>query len=141
MQSSGQISLVPGRFVSPTLVELQISEILLKYLGLSEGVLKTLLDIYGGGFCKNSSRLKKTPSQICNRLLNTIIKNASLAFAKAAIQLNNEQRVMPMYRYKKKNKSRSSYRKCSVKKSVLKNVAIFMVKHLCWCLFLIKLQV
>ena len=36
---------------------------------------------------------------------------------------------------------RSSYRRCSIKKAVLKNFAIFTGKHLCWGLFLIKLQV
>ena len=37
--------------------------------------------------------------------------------------------------------SRSSHRRCSVKKGVLKNVASFTGKHLCWSLFFIKLQV
>ena len=36
---------------------------------------------------------------------------------------------------------RSSHRKCSVKKSVLKNFTNFTGKHLCWSLFLISLQV
>ena len=36
---------------------------------------------------------------------------------------------------------RSSYRRCSIKKAVLKNFAIFTGKRLCWGLFLIKLQV
>ena len=36
--------------------------------------------------------------------------------------------------------SKSNHRKCSVKKSVLKNLANFTGKHLCWRLFLIKLQ-
>ena len=35
---------------------------------------------------------------------------------------------------------RTSHRKCSVKKGVLKTFAIFTGKHLCWSLFLIKLQ-
>ena len=35
---------------------------------------------------------------------------------------------------------RSSHRRCSVKKGVLKNFAELTGKHLCWCLFLIKLQ-
>ena len=35
---------------------------------------------------------------------------------------------------------RSSHRKCSVKKDVLKTFANFTGKHLCWILFLIKLQ-
>ena len=35
--------------------------------------------------------------------------------------------------------SRSSHRRCSVKKGVLKNFANFIGKHLCWSLFLIKL--
>ena len=34
----------------------------------------------------------------------------------------------------------SSHRRCSVKKGVLKNFANFKGKHLCWSLFLIKLQ-
>ena len=34
---------------------------------------------------------------------------------------------------------KSSHWKCSIKKAVLKNLAIFSVKHLCWSLFLIKL--
>ena len=34
-------------------------------------------------------------------------------------------------------RSRSSHRRCSIKKAVLKNFAIFTVKHLCWGLFLI----
>ena len=36
--------------------------------------------------------------------------------------------------------SRSSRRRCSVKKGALKNLWNFTVKHLCWSLFLIKLQ-
>ena len=36
---------------------------------------------------------------------------------------------------------RNSHQKCSEKKIVLKNFAIFSGKHLCWSLFLIKLQV
>ena len=35
---------------------------------------------------------------------------------------------------------RNSLRSCSVKKSVIKNFASFTRKHLCWSLFLIKLQ-
>ena len=35
---------------------------------------------------------------------------------------------------------RSSHRKCSVKKDVLKNSANFTGKRLCWSLFLINLQ-
>ena len=34
--------------------------------------------------------------------------------------------------------SRSSHRRCSVKKGVLKNFAKVTEKHLCWSLFLIK---
>ena len=34
----------------------------------------------------------------------------------------------------------SRHRRCSVKKSVLKNFGNFTGKHLCWSLFLIKLQ-
>ena len=37
-------------------------------------------------------------------------------------------------------RSKSSCQKCSVKKGVLKNFVIFIGKHLCWNLFLIKLQ-
>ena len=37
-------------------------------------------------------------------------------------------------------KSGSSYRRFSIKKAVLKNFAIFTGIHLCWSLFLIKLQ-
>ena len=40
----------------------------------------------------------------------------------------------------RKDKSSSHWR-CSVKKGVLKNCADFTGKHLCWSLFLIKLQV
>ena len=36
---------------------------------------------------------------------------------------------------------RSSHRRCSVKKDVLKYFANFTGKHLCWSLFLITLQV
>ena len=36
--------------------------------------------------------------------------------------------------------ARNSHQRCSVKKSVLKNLANFTEKHLCWSLFLIKLQ-
>ena len=36
--------------------------------------------------------------------------------------------------------SRSSYRRCSVKKGALKNFANFTEKQICWSLFLIKLQ-
>ena len=35
---------------------------------------------------------------------------------------------------------RSSHLSCSIEKTVLKNFAIFTGKHLCWSLFLIKLQ-
>ena len=35
---------------------------------------------------------------------------------------------------------RGSHRRCSVKKVVHKNFAIFTEKHLCWSLFLINLQ-
>ena len=35
---------------------------------------------------------------------------------------------------------RSSYQRWSIKMGVLKNAAIFTGKHLCWSLFLIKLQ-
>ena len=35
---------------------------------------------------------------------------------------------------------KSSHRRCSVKKGVLKNCASFTGKHLCWSLFLIELQ-
>ena len=34
----------------------------------------------------------------------------------------------------------SSHRRCSVKKGVLKNFAIFTGKHMCWSLFFIKLE-
>ena len=37
-------------------------------------------------------------------------------------------------------KTRSSHRMCSVKIGVLKSFASFTGKHLCWSLFLIKLQ-
>ena len=37
--------------------------------------------------------------------------------------------------------NKSSHRKCSGKKSVPKNFANLIEKHLCWILFLIKLQV
>ena len=37
-------------------------------------------------------------------------------------------------------KGRSSHWRCSVKKGVLKNFVNFTGKHLCWSLFLIKLQ-
>ena len=36
---------------------------------------------------------------------------------------------------------RSSHRRCSVEKGVLQNFGKFTGKHLCWSLFLIKLQV
>ena len=36
--------------------------------------------------------------------------------------------------------SKTSYRRYSIKKAVLKNFAIFLGKHLSWGLFLIKLQ-
>ena len=35
---------------------------------------------------------------------------------------------------------RSSHLRCSIKKAVLNNFAIFTGKHLCWSLYLIKLQ-
>ena len=35
---------------------------------------------------------------------------------------------------------RSSHQKCSTKKAALKNFAVVKGKHLCWSLFLIKLQ-
>ena len=35
---------------------------------------------------------------------------------------------------------RSSHKRCSVKKGVLKKFTNFMEKHLCWSLFLLKLQ-
>ena len=34
----------------------------------------------------------------------------------------------------------SSHQRCSIKEAVLNNFAIFRGKHLCWILFLIKLQ-
>ena len=37
-------------------------------------------------------------------------------------------------------KSRSSHQRCSIKKAVLNNFAVFTGKHLCRSLFLIKLQ-
>ena len=37
-------------------------------------------------------------------------------------------------------KNRSSHRRCSIYKDISKNFAIFTGKHLCWSLFLIKLQ-
>ena len=36
---------------------------------------------------------------------------------------------------------KSSYRMCSIKNPVLKNLAILIGKHLCWSLFLINLEV
>ena len=36
--------------------------------------------------------------------------------------------------------SRNSDRRCSVEKGVIKNFRNFKGQHLCWCLFLIKLQ-
>ena len=36
--------------------------------------------------------------------------------------------------------ARNSHQRCSLKKGVLKNLANFTEKHLCWSLFLIKLQ-
>ena len=42
------------------------------------------------------------------------------------------------YIYKAKNQCRSSHRRCSMKKVVLKNFATFTRKHLCWSLFLIN---
>ena len=36
--------------------------------------------------------------------------------------------------------NRSSHRKCSMKNAVLKSFATFTGKHLCWSLFLIRLQ-
>ena len=39
------------------------------------------------------------------------------------------------------SKSRSSHQRCSRKKAVLKIFALFTGKHLCWSLFLTKLQV
>ena len=35
---------------------------------------------------------------------------------------------------------RSSHQKCSIEKAVLKNFATFTGNHLCWSLFLVKLQ-
>ena len=35
---------------------------------------------------------------------------------------------------------KSSHRRCSIKKAVLKNLAILIEKYLCWSLFLINLQ-
>ena len=40
--------------------------------------------------------------------------------------------------FTKSNTDRSSQRRCSVKKGVLKNFADFTRKYLCWSLFLIK---
>ena len=36
--------------------------------------------------------------------------------------------------------NRSSHQKCSLKKGILGNLTNFTEKHLCWSLFLIKLQ-
>ena len=38
------------------------------------------------------------------------------------------------------NTSRSSHRRCCIKETVLRNFVIFTAKHLCWSLFLTKLQ-
>ena len=43
--------------------------------------------------------------------------------------------MLPSYK-----KQRSSHRRCSTKKGVLKNFLHFTGKHLCWCLLLIKLK-
>ena len=51
------------------------------------------------------------------------------------------QIVQPDLSLKLKNtKCRSSQQKCSIKKAVLKNLAIFTGKHLRWSVFLIMLQ-
>ena len=54
--------------------------------------------------------------------------------------LNNQGRLMLMNHRDLLGLFRSSHRRCSVKKGVLKKFANFTGKHLCWSLFLIKLQ-
>ena len=44
------------------------------------------------------------------------------------------------HKLKKCVNSRSSHQRCSIEKGVLKNLAIFTGKHLCWSLLLIDLR-
>ena len=57
-------------------------------------------------------------------------------FSRKHVMSNRIQQVWttfdPLYLWK----TRSSHRRCFVKKAVLKNFAIFAGKHLCWSLFL-----
>ena len=50
-----------------------------------------------------------------------------------------KKNVMKAYRLRLCNAFKSSHSRCSFKKAVLNNFAIFTRKHLCWSLFLIKL--
>ena len=64
-----------------------------------------------------------------DRVLNTPLNLSSLSsFCTATLVLTN------FYN------SRSSYRRCSIKEAVFEKFPIFTGKHLCWNLFLIKLQ-
>ena len=36
---------------------------------------------------------------------------------------------------------KSSHQRCSIRRTIFRNFAIFTGKHLCWSLFLIKLQI
>ena len=47
---------------------------------------------------------------------------------------------LDMVKMFKESGFRRSHWRCSIKKAVLKNFAIFTGKHLCWSLFLVKLQ-
>ena len=56
-------------------------------------------------------------------------------------RLFETRRSLEEIRYaRSKSKTGSSHRRCSVKKGVLKKIANFIGKHLCWSFFLIKLQ-
>ena len=81
-------------------------------------------------------------------LLKLFIANRKMChFWKSNYNIHNLNRHDKYFVYKQKvwkgQKvfTESSHQRCSIKKAFLKNFAIFTGKHLCWSLFLMKLQV
>ena len=61
-----------------------------------------------------------------------IVETRKLSWVKIKLSLIVKWRELVFYR--------RSHQRCSIKKALLKNIAIFTGKHLCWSLFLIKLE-
>ena len=101
------------------------------------------------------SALKGTPSPSClenltiddkfkNKRVRLFIHQQCVEKKKLLVRYNkvaNSCLITFLKKYRSsRGKCKSSHRRCSVKKRVLKDIANFTGKHLCWCLFLIKLQ-